>query len=315
MELKWVEDFLSFVETRSFSRSAEIRHITQSALSRRIRALETWFGTDLIDRTSYPTRLTAAGEVFRAEAQDILLHINNTRALVRGKVPLSSETIEFALPHVMSLGLFPQWLSEVERDIGKLSARVIAGNVHDTVMALGEGGCDLLLCYHHPRHPLGLAADRYKTLTIGREFVRPYAGVGRDHQALFQLPGQRDAPVPFLSYAPNSYLRRIADLILEHAPCFLAERYETDMAESLKAMALEGRGVAFLPESAVRRELRQRQLVVAGDERWNLELEIRIYRARDNAKPVVQRVWNYLAQRYGDAPVARFERVEGSATL
>ena len=37
------------------------------------------------------------------------------------------------------------------------------------------------------------------------------------------------------------------------------------MAEGLKMMALEGHGVAFLPESAVSRETRSRQLARADD--------------------------------------------------
>ena len=44
MELKWLEDFASIVETRSFSRSAQLRHVSQPAFSRRIRALEDWLG-------------------------------------------------------------------------------------------------------------------------------------------------------------------------------------------------------------------------------------------------------------------------------
>ena len=64
METKWLEDFISLAETRSFSRSAELRHVTQPAFSRRIQSLEAWLGADLIDRTSYPTSLTPSGEVF-----------------------------------------------------------------------------------------------------------------------------------------------------------------------------------------------------------------------------------------------------------
>jgi len=40
VELKWLEDFISLARTRNFSRSAEERHVTQSAFSRRIQALE-----------------------------------------------------------------------------------------------------------------------------------------------------------------------------------------------------------------------------------------------------------------------------------
>ena len=65
MELKWLEDFVSLAETGSFSQSADQRFITQSAFSRRIRALEEWLGVRLIDRSTYPTQLTAAGHEFR----------------------------------------------------------------------------------------------------------------------------------------------------------------------------------------------------------------------------------------------------------
>lgn len=50
MEAKWLEDFLSLADTRSFSRAARNRHLTQSAFSRRIAALETWMDAKLVDR-------------------------------------------------------------------------------------------------------------------------------------------------------------------------------------------------------------------------------------------------------------------------
>ena len=161
MESKWLEDFVSLAETRSFSRSAELRHVTQPAFSRRIQSLEAWLGTDLIDRTSYPTRLTAAGEVFYEQAVAMLGQINNTRALLRGKRPTAQTTIDFAVPHTLSLTYMPKWLSALESGFGSINTRLIALNVHDAVMTIVEGGCDLLLCYHHPRQPVQLDASRY----------------------------------------------------------------------------------------------------------------------------------------------------------
>ena len=52
MEVKWLEDFVALATTLNFSRAAEERHVTQSAFSRRIRQLETWLGTTLIDRAT-----------------------------------------------------------------------------------------------------------------------------------------------------------------------------------------------------------------------------------------------------------------------
>ena len=305
METKWLEDFISLAETGSFSRSAELRHVTQPAFSRRIQSLEAWLGADLIDRTSYPTRLTPAGEVFYEQALEMLGQINNARALLRGKRPTAHTTVDFAVPHTLSLTFMPKWISELKQDFGMLNSRLIALNVHDAVMTMVEGGCDLLLCYHHPRQPVQLDASRYDMLSLGSETLRAYARCDRSGVPQLQLPGTAKSPLPFLSYTSNAYLGRMVDLLLAEAerPLYLEKCYETDMAEGLKMMALEGHGIAFLPESAVVRELKQKHLARAGGggADWELSMEIRLYRERPTAqrpgKPVVARLWDYLVQR------------------
>ena len=84
MEIKWIQDFLSLAQTSSFSRAAEQRHITQSALSRRIRALEAWLGAELVDRSTLPTRLTVAGQLFQPQAEASLRQWMDTRAILQG---------------------------------------------------------------------------------------------------------------------------------------------------------------------------------------------------------------------------------------
>jgi DNA-binding transcriptional LysR family regulator len=79
MDTKWLEDFVSLAETRSFSRSAQLRHVTQSAFSRRIQSLEAWAGADLIDRSSYPTTLTPAGKKLYAKALELLQYLQNAK--------------------------------------------------------------------------------------------------------------------------------------------------------------------------------------------------------------------------------------------
>jgi len=81
--------------------------------------------------------------------------------------------------------------------------------------------------------------------------------------------------------------------------------YETDMAEGLKAMALEGHGVAFLPESAVKKEVRARKLVPASPAGLALEMamDLRAYRekpsGRDAPKGTTQALWSYLVEHPG----------------
>jgi DNA-binding transcriptional LysR family regulator len=305
MDTKWLEDFVSLVETRSFSRSAELRHVTQPAFSRRIQSLEAWLGADLIDRTSYPTRLTPAGEVFYEQALEMLGQVNNARALLRGSRPTAQTTVDFAVPHTLSLTFMPKWVKTLEADFGQFSTRLMALNVHDAVMTIVEGGCDLLLCYHHPRQPVQLDASRYDMLLLGSETLRAYSRCDRSGTPEFALPGTSREPLPFLAYGSNAYLGRMVELILSDAKRrpHLAKRYETDMAEGLKMMALEGHGVAFLPESAVTREVKHKQLARAdgGSGEWEVSMDIRLYRERPSpqrpGKSIVARLWDHLAQQ------------------
>ncbi len=84
-------------------------------------------------------------------------------------------------------------------------------------------------------------------------------------------------------------------------PVHLERVYETDMAEGLKAMAIEGHGVAFLPFSAVRNELASGRLVSAvpaGSSKFQLPMDVLAYRekptSKDNHKSVGQALWSFL---------------------
>jgi len=304
VETKWLEDFVSLAETRSFSRSAQLRHVTQPAFSRRIQALEAWTGIDLVDRSSYPTRLTPAGETFLGQALEILGSLQATRNMMRSHQAAGQDMIEFAVPHTLAFTFFPHWLMDLRPHFGAVKTRLTALNVHDAVLRLTEGGCDLLIAYDHPSQPLQLSPDRYELLSLGQETLAPYAKPDTEGRPQFRLPGEAGERVPFLSYAASAYMARLVDVILKQATQapLLEPIYETDMAEGLKAMALEGHGLAFLPVSSVRKELKANRLVPAAPSgSFELTMEVRIYRERPevarHTKPGALALWDYLSSR------------------
>jgi len=306
METKWLEDFVSLAETRSFSRSAQLRHVTQPAFSRRIQALESWAGTDLVDRSSYPTRLTAAGQTLHSQALEVLQALQSTRATLRGHHAAGRDVIEFAVPHTLAFTFFPAWVSSLREKFQPIKSRLIALNVHDAVMRLVEGSCDLLIAYHHPSQPFQLDPHRYEFVSLGEERLSPCVKANADGTPLYLLPGRAGHALPYLGYAPGAYLGQMVDWMLKQCPTpiHLDRVYETDMAEGLKAMALEGHGLAFLPRSAVKKELRARRLVsaaAAGFTGLEMTLEVRAYREKplnkDAHKSTAQTLWAYLQQQ------------------
>lgn len=317
METKWLEDFVSLAETHSFSRSAVLRHVTQPAFSRRIQALEAWAGTDLVDRSSYPTRLTPAGQTLYEQSLDLLHGLQTTRAMLRAHNTAAGDVIEFAVPHTLAFTFFPAWLSGLRKVCGPIKSRLIALNVHDAVLRLVEGNCDLLIAYHHCAQPIQLDATRYEMMQLGQEQLSPYVKPNAAGQPMHRLPGTPAHPLPYLGYAPGAYLGRMVDSILKQAgtAMHLDRVYETDMAEGLKAMALEGHGIAFLPLSAVRKEVQSGKLVPAGqglDMPLDMPLDIRIYRERPGSRShdrpgaaphtprAGDRLWDDLRRQLGD---------------
>ena len=62
--------FADLVESESFSRSAKLNGITQSAVSQQLRAMEKHFNVLIVDRSQKQFRLTREGEkIYRKEGK------------------------------------------------------------------------------------------------------------------------------------------------------------------------------------------------------------------------------------------------------
>lgn len=288
MELKWLEDFLNLAETRSFSRSAEERRVTQPAFSRRIRSLEVWLGAVLLDRSTYPITLTPEGRHFRETAEEVVRTLTLARAQFREAVTRPAmPTISITALHTLCLTFLPQWLTDLRTRIGPTATRVLPDNFNICVQALVEGGYDFLLTFHHPSVPNPLDSDRYPHLVVGRDSLAAVASPG--------IEGASDTRLPLLQYSRGSFLGLLATIAQaqEGAPAtFLAHTDENSMAEALKYMALGGHGIAWLPRSLVAAEIAAGSLVVVAPE---LPMDIRIYRSAERSRPLVDKVWAVAA--------------------
>ncbi len=303
MQLKWIEDLLAIEQTRSFSRASELRFVTQSALSRRVKSLEDWVGVELVDRGTYPIELTPAGRRFCEQSKESVGALTDLRSELRLEARMPGRSIQITAGHTLSLTFLPKWLKQFHQQTGDFNARVVAANVHDAVVALAEGSCDLMIGYHHPLAPIQLDRDKFVSLTLGREDFIPVSAPDDRGGPLFPLPGSPDAPLPYLAYTATTFMGRVVDVILSSAdaPYHLRSCYEADMAMLLMKMVVERYGIAWLPVSAVAEEMDAWRLVPAGDDDWTAQLEIRCYRAISNANSTLQDLWQSLDDTAPDA--------------
>jgi DNA-binding transcriptional LysR family regulator len=82
MELRHLEHFVAIAQEGSFTQAAKRLHLSQSALSISIRALEKDLGARLFERTSHEVALSDAGRALLPEARRILSDVDVARAAV-----------------------------------------------------------------------------------------------------------------------------------------------------------------------------------------------------------------------------------------
>lgn len=300
MEIKWIEDFIALAQYQSFSRAAEFRNVTQSGFSRRIQSLEQWVGADLIDRSSFPPTLTPAGQLFRETAEEIVGKLLDTRAIIRSKQRIPGRALQIAAGHTIALSFLPSWLKTLAPRFDDLRARVVPTNVHDSILMLVNGNCELMFTYYHPELPLHLDPSRYEHVAVGVDTLVPVSRPNSRSGPMFRLPGTSERPLPYISYTETSYFGRCVALLLRKAGSAptLRLHYESDMAEVLKKLALEGDGVAWLPKSSIRDELEAGALVPAGGKAWTLDVELRAYRDATSRDEFVETLWRHLHAEY-----------------
>lgn len=135
--------FCTVAETKSFSKTSEIIHLTQPAVSLQVQALEEIYETKLFDRTSNLITLTEAGEILYKYAKDILSlyaeaskEIGKITGLLKGSIKIGAST-------TIGNYLLPNIISDFKKIRVKVNINVLIGNTRRIVDLLNSGIIDI----------------------------------------------------------------------------------------------------------------------------------------------------------------------------
>lgn len=289
MDSAWLTDFLTLAETGSFSRAAEQRNLTQPAFSRRIRALEDWIGASLFDRSIVPVTLTAPGRQFLPEARRLVSGIAEAQRVVRAAAEAAPMALKLGTTDALAPGFLPNFLSVVGigGDAGLLDVTV--GSEREGEAALARGECHLLLCHRHEAAGGGAGAELVQAV-VARDLLLP-VGSPAFARAFGDAPSPAD--MPLLAHGEDTLVDRVlrATLARRLTNRPLAPAFVSRSAAVLHAMALRGKGLAWLPLSLVRDDIAAGRLAPLGHPSWREPLDIVLARGANVGSGLLETVW------------------------
>jgi len=301
LNLIWLDDFLTLAASGSFSRAAQERHMTQPAFSRRVRALEEWLGVVLFDRSTQPAALTEAGEWFRAVAQDLLTRVAGIPDQARAVADASSATLRIASTHALSFSFLPSWLRGLESRLaqGPGPMQLISDVMQQCEELMQHGRVQFLLCHSHEQVPNRLDPALHSWAVVGHDALLPVSAPDASGGPRHSLDNAEGKAVPLLEYSAESGIGRLVRALrgTALASAHAQSAMTAHLASVLKTMALDGRGVTWLPRSLIADELAAKRLVAAGDEQWAIEVEIRLFRPRSQLPRAAERFWVLVADQ------------------
>lgn len=292
-----MEDLISVAEMGHFSRAAAQRNITQSAMSRRISALENWVGATLLDRSQHPIQLTSPGEEFIKYARDIVSQSYEGRGVCSSFSRLEKNSLSIASLHTLALNYVPRLVGSLQAKIGRFAVSVVAETrtIEEYFSSLQTGASDVFICYAHPSLPMEIDPNLFEWFDIVKHSVRPY--VAKSFREIdLDNPKER---VPYLEYSPYTYMSRVVREIhrASNLAPVLQPVYRASLAESLLTATSEGLGLSWLPETIVTPSQNgdAKDLRVASKD-YQTDLTIRIYKTVGNPNEQTERVWNALTE-------------------
>jgi len=249
LDVRRIRVLQEVVQRGSFSGAAESLHLSQSAVSQQVAALEREVGVPLLERTSEGPKLTAAGEALMEHGDAVLCRLEEAErelaqiaGLEGGRLRLSSFPTASATLMTRALALFRQRFPKIELQFSE-------DEPEDSFPALKRGDFDLAVVFDYPAFPLDFARDVEAEL-IFEEAMQVALPPGHPLAATKSVKIADLAEEDWLCGAlPSSCREYVIDVCrdagFEPRISFRSEDYEV-----IKGFVAAGLGVTILPELA-----------------------------------------------------------------
>ncbi|MCE3265648.1 MAG: LysR family transcriptional regulator [Solirubrobacterales bacterium] len=249
LDVKRMRVLREVIATGSFSAAADSLHLSQSAVSQQVAALEKEVGMQLLERTSAGPKLTKAGETLMDHADAVLSRLAEAErelsavaGLEGGRVRVISFPSASATLLTRAVSLFRNRFPAIELELGE-------GEPEDSVPAIRAGDYDVALSFDFSAHPVEPGRDLERAMLLEE---RMWVALPPGH------PLAGGDAVRLEDLAEDDWMCGRSGSCREHVIRLCREAgyeprvtFDSDDYQVLKGLVAAGLGVTLLPELAL----------------------------------------------------------------
>jgi len=255
MQIESLKVYCDLIETKSFTKAAEVNKITQSAVSQQINAMERLFKSQLIERSKKKFRLTREGQVLYDYGKQITQTYDSLENRLQEIKDIISGTIRVATIYSIGLHDLPSPLKKFLKVYPAVNVHVEyrrANQVYEDVLG---NVVDLGLVAYPTRDPkTEVVPLRKDTLVLICHPSHPLAKLSSIK--LSQLSKQK-----FINFEPDIPTRKAIDKVFKEHHVSVQSVMEFDNIETVKRAVEIDTGISLVPLSTISQEIAKQTLV------------------------------------------------------
>lgn len=247
--LRQLEYLVTVVDHGSFTKAAELLHVTQPALSHQIRALERSAGSPLLERLPRAIRLTPTGRAMLPHARAALADAERARCAARQAAGLEVGELQIATLYSISLGILPTALRAWRRNHPEVGIRLFEHrHTDELVEAMTSGQADLAVGPTPPRWSgiVRVLGEEELVVVVAEDdpAVNARAKTKRKTIRLEEL-----AERSWVHYTPGHGLGDVLDAACARAGFEPRAAVRTEQTAAAPGLAAAGLGPALVPSN------------------------------------------------------------------
>jgi DNA-binding transcriptional LysR family regulator len=238
MTIRHLRTLLAIAERGSFAAAAQDIHLTESAISMQMKALEGELRLVLFDRSKRPPVLTESARAMLPEAREL---VGAYARLVRRKdeaEPVEGHLRLGAVPSAIT-GVLPSAIAALRNKHPGVHVEIAMALSAELVERVARRRLDAAIVSEVSRVPTGLVWT-------------PYA---HEPLVLIAPPDAPDRPAgellagyPFIRYTRQAWVGRLIHATMKRRRIKVAEAMTLDTLEAVTAMVSHGLGVSIVPD-------------------------------------------------------------------